>query len=400
MICNQIENMKHYVLTPQVAGCYQDDDPKYQTSVFNDFNRVDAFDSDLWNNDERWTPEDLKGLGPIPAEVNVTKALSDAYSVGPVATPVAPSVETKSEPPALRPGRFYTLAPHKVVMEHFLEKKWLQDLLGPKAVMDFQMIEPSSDPLDCYPIFLVQRPHLALYIEHFQKYEVARKPFAVLHLSDEYCGDDISFYTFEMCKAVVRAYPRTDIQEFAKSKTITIPLGYAKHTPSSTDMPWVNTPSLPFRENIWSFHGTKWMNREGKMSVLKGFQPCNYKFFDNWLDAKQLKELEYTGCLLNTVFVPCPRGQHFETFRFWEALDHGCIPIVVREEGDETWFQMISSKLHIMNLPTWGHAGGLIQHLMNNKEVLDKYRVTVLVQWQRWKDELRTQVREALAMKN
>jgi ATP-dependent DNA helicase PIF1 len=54
MVCNPVDFMNIYFLDPLMAGCYQDDDPVYATSEFNNFNRVDGFDSDLWNNDERF----------------------------------------------------------------------------------------------------------------------------------------------------------------------------------------------------------------------------------------------------------------------------------------------------------------------------------------------------------
>ena len=42
--------LKKYVITESITGCFQDSDPSYVNSQFNDFDRIDTFDSDIWNN--------------------------------------------------------------------------------------------------------------------------------------------------------------------------------------------------------------------------------------------------------------------------------------------------------------------------------------------------------------
>lgn len=387
MICNQIQTMKHYVLIPQVAGCYQDDDPKYQTSVFNDFNRIDGFDSDLWNNDERWTIEELNAVGPFPMTVPIDEALLDVQKQ--MQTPQVNNDNVKKDLLGCKrtegSPRFLTLQEHIPQMENFLEKNWLSYLFGPKVVFTFSQVSIEDEPANDKPIFLVQRPWVNQYKELFQKYEAAGKEFYVLHLSDEYCSDDISFYSLKNCKGVVRTYPRNLPSD---SKIVTIPLGYAKHAEAGIDTGFVDTPSLPFREKVWSFHGTRWMHRQEKLEPLKGLQPNTAVFFNDWNDAKQLKETEYIGVLLNSIFVPCPRGQNSETFRFYEAIEHGAIPIYVREEGDEEYFKMISMNLPMINLPSWVHAYAVMKHMNENRESLDKYRLMLLVKWREWKKKV------------
>lgn len=48
-----------YFTTPLLATCFQEDDPIYQKAEFNNFNRVDNFDSDLWNNTECFTNDEV-----------------------------------------------------------------------------------------------------------------------------------------------------------------------------------------------------------------------------------------------------------------------------------------------------------------------------------------------------
>lgn len=59
ILFNSLDKENVYVIDPLVAGASQDDDPGYINSDFNDFSRKDKFDSDLWNNDERFSLDDV-----------------------------------------------------------------------------------------------------------------------------------------------------------------------------------------------------------------------------------------------------------------------------------------------------------------------------------------------------
>jgi len=387
MICNKVGLFNHYVMMPQVAGCYQDDDPKYQSSEFNNFNRVDGFDSDLWNNDERFEAADIqKGGG---ADLNIGAALADAFPLPqiPVRFFRDPLVKTDKRP------RLKALVGCEPNMTHVLEKRWLSELFSDKIEMIVDSVG-ENNVLDTTPLFIVQRPHTEKYCAYFSKYEAAGRPFKVIHLSDEYVNDPIDFYKYSMCKGVIRNYCRSDA---IGPNVLTIPLGYNKHSESRIDAPWVETPSLPFRERVWSFYGTGWKGREDLLAPLAKIQPSKSKFYRDWLSADQLPELEYISETLNSVFVPCPTGMNPETFRVYEALENGAIPLIVKSEGDEAWVEMLKSNLAILNIPSWEHASMLMVNLMNDKQMLEMYRNQILVQWAQWKAKLKSQVAEILS---
>ena len=192
-----------------------------------------------------------------------------------------------------------------------------------------------------------------------------------------------------MCKGVIRNYVRADA---SGQNILTIPLGYNKHSESRIDAPWIETPSLPFRENVWSFYGTGWKGREELLSVLQNIQPSKSKFYKDWLSLDQLPELEYISEMLNSIFIPCPNGMSPETFRVYEALENGAIPLIVRSEGDEAWFEMLKSNLSLLNIPSYSHAAMLMSNLVNDKNMLEMYRNQLLVQWAQWKSKLKDQV--------
>jgi GR25 family glycosyltransferase involved in LPS biosynthesis len=400
MICNQIDFLNHYFLTPLVAGSYQDDDPKYANSQFNDFNRVDNFDSDLWNNNERF---DFNTVDTADSGELFSDALRDAFTA-PVKTEIIgkESVTTSSEHLVKASSNpipetnnvatlqyFYTVGDHKMTTNQCMEMTWITDLLtmnlerefgkGCKIVTnDIKHLDSEHKPLDNSPIFIVQRPYIEMYIDIFARYNNMEKPFYVLHLSDEYSGDNISWYSLPFCKGIVRTYMRDGLDD---KKVLVIPLGYVKRANKSLCQQITQTPSLPFRELAWSFRGTGWQNREEKLNVLKNIEPAQYVFYKEWLDSSHAKREEYVGELLNSKFVPCPGGMNPETFRLYEALELGAIPIYVRQEGDELYFKYLSNIIPIINMDSWDYASKVIVHMLANPEVMEKYRESLLMGW-------------------
>jgi GR25 family glycosyltransferase involved in LPS biosynthesis len=376
MICNRVEDMKHYVLNPQVAGCYQDDDPKYAGSSFNDFSRVDNFDSDLWNNDERFTEKEVieaLSLCKDPAELPIGKAFEDARG----------ALVAKKEP-----TRFYEIGEIVVNPDALLEYKWLRELFGPE--IDTRDVVPVDHvPLENKPIFICMKPTLKKYLPVFERYEAAGREFIVLHLSDEYCDDPVDFYKFKSCKAIIRPYPSKTAP--AQEKIIYIPLGpyrQAKGVDSSSQRPY-----------IWSFYGTNWRDRKKLLEPLMSIEPNKHGFFDEWMDKKQISEDEYSQICRESYFIPVPRGQNVETFRFWEALECGAIPLYVRSEGDEEYFKFISSKLPVLSIDAWDKAADFVKSLMSNTNTLTHYRTTMQQRWASWKTELQGKIKEVTSDK-
>jgi hypothetical protein len=161
------------------------------------------------------------------------------------------------------------------------------------------------------------------------------------------------------------------------------------------------TEVKPFetRELAWSFFGTKWHNREMILEPLDKVGPSLKKFYDSWMDANQLKGDEYSLILLNTKFVPCPRGQNTETFRFWEALEHGCIPIYVRSPGDTLYVEFLTTHLSSFSAfiyESWESASISIQAMLEDMPSCIQARTMVLDQWLNWKNTLKVDCKRIL----
>jgi GR25 family glycosyltransferase involved in LPS biosynthesis len=403
MICNDPEDMKIYFLTPQIAGCYQDEDPNYANSQFNNYSRVDTFDSDLWNNDERFDEKEVREcLEQVdftkPVYESILKALAPAPAAAPTPSTHVP-VPTKAkkivieevEDEAEEPKKFYTIG-FDLNKDALMEYKWLCELFGVDIASNCARLGEDHEPLSSNPVFLYMKPYCQVYCEIFEKYEANQKGFSVVHLSDEYASDPIYWYNYNSCKKIIRTYPIITENPFLKEKLINIPLGPYRIPSGDVSKDLVN------RDLVWSFFGTSWKEREAFLEPWKTLKPHKLFLQDEWKGHTSTNGAEYEEACLSSKFVLCPPGQNVETFRFWEALEHGAIPIYIRQPNDGAYFAMISKKLPLLSLDSCNHAIGFVQSLLQNNQTLMQYRKTMLDKWLLWKKELKDAISKTKSM--
>jgi hypothetical protein len=92
---------------------------------------------------------------------------------------------------------------------------------------------------------------------------------------------------------------------------------------------------------------------------------------------------------LDSVFVPCIGGNNAETFRLYEALECGCIPVLV---NDNPYFNYITTYIPLLNLTSWGQVPGFMHQLYNDKENLQAYRNIILQSYSVMKDSLKKEL--------
>jgi hypothetical protein len=209
----------------------------------------------------------------------------------------------------------------------------------------------------------------------------------ILHLSDEHANDSLEAYEFEGCVKVLRFYTR---EVPCPEKVTILPLGYhwTRREPHQDIL--IKTPKLPFRETGWSFFGTDWGSRKDLLKPLLDLEGVTQKtrFLATWKDPDSFGREQYVEAMLDSVFVPCPDGQNPETFRFYEALEFGCIPLLVRKEKNAAWVDWVCKRLKILPLASWEDAAQLMAHLIKEKTMLEAYRNSILMSWMAWKKEL------------
>jgi GR25 family glycosyltransferase involved in LPS biosynthesis len=429
MLCNRVDEMNIYFLNTKVgeyspvAACYQDDDPKYANADFNNFSRVDEFDSDLWNNDERFSKEEVvTALGGAEGPFDVATSLRAVFgkpgaSAASAPQPPQEAIQAQPKPvegvrpplaPMLRgnsqivPARIVSFKEHPIDFNAAYERDWLMTLWGSITHVNLYTMAADDPPPDDCPIVLLQRPHVPAITRILRTWSDAGATFRILHLSDEHVvpehQDPLVAYTFKGCHSILRNYIRADIPEGAEEKVSVIPLGYRWSPKIDNDMRVAeHTPQVPFREFHWSFFGTNW---NGRAAALAPLLECklhgNYKLLENWNDPSGLTREEYLGAMLDSVFVPCPDGNNPETFRFYEALQAGCIPLVVKTKRNEAWFNWVSKHLPLITNTSWQETIRIMVSLLTKPETLEIYRGQVLKAWAEWKTVLREQASQWL----
>jgi hypothetical protein len=395
MMCNIHDYLNIYFPTPLIAGCFQDDDPVYRASAFNDFSRVDKFDSDLWNNTDRFTEEEVAAcVRDLPLDIR--GALDDARRVCAAnaeanASAEANAEETKEQqqtPLTHVKGRRFVSLCMDTDMSVWHEFAWFKQLFSGLS-LEVERLSEHAFPTDS-PIVVVQRPHVDKISQILMRWSSMGLSFYVLHLSDEYSSDRIDFYQLPGCKGVVRNYLRDDL--LSQEKVAVIPLGF--HWAIHDGHPMEHTPRPPFRELVWSFVGTGWCGRKEKLEPLKAI-PGEHRLalMDDWNSPNMLGREETLAILLNSWCVPCPGGNNGETFRVYEALEAGAVPVVVQEEGMELFFKFIGPKLPLLLANSWTHAAQLIYTLKAQPEMYEQYRGQILAAWEVCKKDARDSVK-------
>ncbi len=124
--------------------------------------------------------------------------------------------------------------------------------------------------------------------------------------------------------------------------------------------------------------------------------PSKITFYDTWNGANYPVE-DYKNTLKMSKFIPCIRGVNFETYRFYEAIEHKCIPVICREAEDDTYFTWLHT--HIPGLfaaPNWSEAGTFINMINENQVVAQLYFDTIYSQWIKWKETCRNACKQLL----
>jgi len=376
------QGLKMYALKDLITTCFQADNPVYKTAAFDEFLRVDSYDSDIWNNKECFE----NGSSLVTGSPSLWPALVDvlSQSLWPALVDVlsqAPhSIQTRNtlRPEAITihtPSTVYYYPDGAFKQDATLEESWLKSLWPTVQYQPFPGLE--ALPSDAW--LLVARPALEFWQEVCKGLNAKGKPFRVLHLSDELCSDPIEFYNLPMCTKVLRNYARSHLDE----KVVVMPLGWAQGPPSSI-------PSFSGRPYVWGFHGSSWGHREALLQPLQTIHPNFCKFITEFQSKDKTKAYEYQQMLLQSQCVPIPPGQNAETFRLYEALEHGAIPLYVRSEGDSVYWLWLRTHLHLLEIQTWDKVPAILELFRKNPEKAEQYRMGLLTEWAKWKGECKT----------
>jgi len=364
----------------------------YQKAAFDEMLRVDSYDSDIWNNNSCFDvapfTSSAKGSVLWPIVTNLLSTQPHSIQTRNTVREAALSFKSSREESSMdskaihgaglsrssasreesSENTVYYLPDDGAKVDATLEEGWLSSMWPSIQYAPFTTI--LDLPANAW--VLVAKPAIGSWTALLAK---AIKPFRVLHMSDEGCDDPIEFYDLPLCTKVIRNYARTGLNE----KVSVLPLGWAK--PNSVSP----LPTFSERELVWGFHGADWNGgRKALLAPLQSVLPNECLFQDGFN-----RPSDYSTMLLKSKFVPVPRGNHVETFRLYEALEHGSIPLYVRTAGDATFWNWLRPNLFLMEIASWEQAVKVMTFFLANPAKAEQYRTGLLDQWSKWKESLK-----------
>ena len=198
--------------------------------------------------------------------------------------------------------------------------------------------------------------------EHFYiKLNTLAKRFFLFHINDEHL-DKRSAPIYSYCDYVWRTC--CSPKYFSSNKVKCIPPGYKSGFKQKFDL-------NKKRHYKWCFFGTQHKSSRHDMNFqLEKIKPNFVNRIDKFADKKKSADVEeMEKVYFNTDFAPCPAGFfHPESYRIYEALQCGTIPIV---ESVYNYFDNIYPKNPFIKINKWKEAKEIIDNWSDDK-ILNK----------------------------
>ena len=196
------------------------------------------------------------------------------------------------------------------------------------------------------------------------------KEIYLFHLGDEGALEKKEII-YECCKHVWRTFFWNSLKKFKNCSFI--PIGYKSFEKTTKK-------TLNEKKYIWSYLGTvHHASRFDLTYQLKKIEPNFLKKTQAFGSKDSLDSKSYYNILNESIFLPIPIGFiHPETYRLFECLEIGCIPVV---ESPKNFFDLLFPNNPFIKIELWKDAVNIINDLKNNPEVLEKKRNDCINWW-------------------
>ena len=214
----------------------------------------------------------------------------------------------------------------------------------------------------------------------YEKLHLVASKIILFHLGDETGAYDLSDI-YKKCHYVFR--PFCSNKYFKNSKVQCIPIGYKSGVVDKRNN---------VRKYKWAFTGTP--HKSSRHDLL--YQFSNIKPFfchkTQKFNEKIISVEEMSDIFSSTDFIPCPNGFfHPETYRLYEALQCGCIPIV---ENAYKYYDRLFPNNPFIKVDKWIDAKLIMEKW--TKDQIKKKREECIVWWTNYKNELKKKINEKI----
>ena len=282
-----------------------------------------------------------------------------------------------------------------------LEQAWLQTLLQPlqATVVD---LEPGAEPQRRQPhepLVLVESGLLRLEsqvaADRLQRQRQQRahrlqqlQPDLLIHISDEEGFDGDSFYgDLPATLPVWRNFHHPRLAALHPR---------LRHFPIGPRGEFLEPgPLRPAADRSWpwAFMGTLWRSGNRTLAAslfLRGMPQGQFHGGRRFGQGVPLDA--YRSTLAESVFALCPEGdRHFDTFRLYESLQLGCLPLVV--ERQQQAVGLLGSDFPLPIFADWPAALAFVQRHWAQPTSLNSLQQTVREWWFQTKQQLSAGIR-------
>jgi hypothetical protein len=265
--------------------------------------------------------------------------------------------------------------------ESLFEVDWLRYLVS--DVAEYINVESNADKVETNSNTLLICNHAVPYRVVLDKLRQNGKKYAVVLLSDENLREPCEWLHDPNCVGLLRNYVHPN--QINHPKVTVFGLGYKRGFKEHCNMYGEN------REFKWCFAGTPHGDRLSALNLFKNIQP-HQKHLCSGFGAKDgLSTQDYVTMLNNSIFALTPEGQDsMDSFRLYEALEAGCIPITKLESKQFTirpsyWHAVFYGENNIPFIfkETWEECLNAVQDY-SEKDIKTKQKECVIF-WNRWK---------------
>ena len=252
--------------------------------------------------------------------------------------------------------------------------KWIYEILGK---IEFKSIK-NEEELDNNDALIIVDSSVEKKTEFYTKLKLLCSKIFLIHLGDETGMNDLNSI-YNNCNHVWRTF--CSGRYFNNKKVDCFPIGYKSGVEKNS-----NSNERKYK---WAFIGTPHKSsRHDLLFQLSNIQP-SFSYKTEKFNKKILNVKEMIGILSQTEFIPCPNGfVHPETYRVYEALECGCIPIV---ENAYKYYDRLFPNNPFIKIDKWKEAKEIIDSWTKNQ--IDKKREECKLWWFKYKEDIKESVK-------
>ena len=246
--------------------------------------------------------------------------------------------------------------------------KWIKQILNK---IQLKIIQNEND-LVSEDILIIVDSSIEKKSKLYAKLKLMCSKMFMIHLGDETGSYDLSLI-YNNFNFVWRAFC---LNRYFKNKHVScLPIGY------KSGVIKIKTNNKKYR---WAFIGTPHKSsRHDLLFQLSDIEP-SFCHKTKSFNEKIIEENKMSEVLSSTEFIPCPNGfVHPETYRLYEALECGCIPIV---ENAYKYYDRLFPNNPFLKVDKWIDAKFIIKEW--GDEQIKQKREKCNLWWNMYKSQL------------